>query len=132
MMTIELFNENVKSILDLEVVENYKLINIDLEEEIIFNKKNNKIIFNDFIKYYKNIYGNDISNLFMKTQDFVYQLNLIINELINNGCSDKIIVSDTYNFIKDNNIDIFGACNYDNEDLKNLLEDNMDLEKVKL
>lgn len=131
-MTIELFNQNVKSILDFEVVENYKLINIDLEEEFIFNKKNNKIIFNDFIKYYKSIYGDDISNLFMKTQDFVYQLNLIINELINNGCSDKIIISDTYNFIKDNNIDIFGACNYDNEDLKNLLEDNMDLEKVKL
>jgi len=82
-MDIELFNKNVKSILDKEQVENYKLINIDLEEEIIFNKNNNKKIFNDFMNYYKNIYENDLSNLFMKTQDFVYQLNLIINELIN-------------------------------------------------
>lgn len=130
MMTIELFNENVKNILKSEVVENYKLINIDLEEKIIFNKKNNKMIFNDFIKYYKNIYDDDMSNLFMKTQDFVYQLNLIINTLISNGLSDKLIVNDTYNFIKDNGIDIFGACNYDDEDLKNLLDDNVDMVKL--
>ena len=122
-MDIELFNKNVKSILDKEQVENYKLINIDLEEEIIFNKNNNKKIFNDFINYYKNIYENDLSNLFMKTQDFVYQLNLIINELINIGYSDKRIVNESYNLIKENNIDIFEACDYSEYDLKRISDE---------
>lgn len=122
-MNIKIFNKNVKSILEKEMVENYKLINIDLEEEIIFDKNNNIKIFNDFINYYKNIYGNDLSNLFMKTQDFIYQLNLIINVLINIGYSDKRIVNETYNLLKENNIDIFESCDYSEYDLKRISDE---------
>lgn len=122
-MNIKQFNDNINDILDNGNIENIPIPNIDLIKSIILDNNLNKILFDNFKKSYKSVYGNDLEYFYMKVQDLLYRLHLLINHiLINNLDLDKeeYIYDAIYSYVVNDSLTLYDAVNYDDTDLEEL------------
>ena len=122
-MNIKQFNDNVTDILDDGKIENIPIPNVDLIKSIIIDNNLNKILFDKFKGNYKSTYGNDLEYFYMKVQDLLYRLHLLINHiLINNLDLDKeeYIYDAIYSYVVNDSLSLYDAVNYDDTDLEEL------------
>lgn len=112
----EQFRENVISILEDKNVEGIPLRNINTL----------KYIFNDdelFEKMYKHFEHNflnefDDDDLYMKCEDYVYRLNMLVNKCIIPiyNLQESEDIKNMVNQLLDNSIDLYSAVSYDKTD----------------
>ena len=89
----------------------------------IFECSLNKILFDKFKNNYKSTYGNDLEYFYMKVQDLLYRLHLLINHiLISNLDLDKeeYIYDAIYSYVVNDSLSLYDAVNYDDTDLEEL------------
>ncbi len=110
------FLGTVKDILNIGVIENKPLSNIDLLKKIAKDDNLMNLFYLEFEKNYPMEYGKDM--LFTKTQDFIYRLNMAVNDwLIPSHQIDSIdkIKSTLIDLIFED-IDLYSAVSYDDSD----------------
>lgn len=101
-------------------VENIPLSNIDILKDILKDNDLTNLFFLEFEKNYP--YDDDI--LVCKTQDFIYRLNLAVNEWLipkHNLTNVEDIKSKLFDLVFDD-IDLYSAVNYNDFD-KEIIED---------
>ncbi len=134
MISINQFNKNIIDILNIGSIESIKIFNNDLIRDVVLDKNLNEILFKKFKNNYECIYGDDIDNFYMKTQDLLYRLNLLINNIIIdklNISNEKEIYNVVYSYVTNDSVCLYDAVNYDNTDLQEL-NDSVVLESEKL
>lgn len=128
-MDIKQFNNNINDILDNGNIENIPIPNVDLIKSIVLDTNLNKILFKKFKNNYKSIYGDDLENFYMKVQDLLYRLHLLINHILINNLDvnkEEVIYDAIYSYVINDSISLYDAVNYDDTDLEELKEDLLD------
>lgn len=112
--------ENIKDILSDGHIENYKIKQKFIINEIFKDKKLNKEIYKQF---YNNFLNFEIDDLFMKTQDLLYRLDVLIDQYFikEKGLSEpKDIIYDLKQLMNDD-IDLTSGTDY-TEDMEQLFD----------
>lgn len=125
-MNIKQFNDNINDILDSGNIENISIPNVDLIKRIILNVNLNKILFKKFKDNYKSTYGDDLENFYMKVQDLLYRLHLLINYILISSLDvtkEEDIFDAIYSYIVNDSLSLYDAVNYDDTDLEELKND---------
>lgn len=125
-MNIKQFNDNINDILDSGNIENISIPNVDLIKRIILNVNLNKILFKKFKDNYKSTYGDDLENFYMKVQDLLYRLHLLINHILISSLDvtkEEDIFDAIYSYIVNDSLSLYDAVNYDDTDLEELKND---------
>lgn len=125
-MNIKQFNDNINDILDSGNIENISIPNVDLIKRIILNVNLNKIIFKKFKDNYKSTYGDDLENFYMKVQDLLYRLHLLINYILISSLDvtkEEDIFDAIYSYIVNDSLSLYDAVNYDDTDLEEIKND---------
>lgn len=125
-MNIKQFNDNINDILDSGNIENISIPNVDLIKRIILNVNLNKVIFKKFKDNYKSTYGDDLENFYMKVQDLLYRLHLLINHILISSLDvtkEEDIFDAIYSYIVNDSLSLYDAVNYDDTDLEELKND---------
>lgn len=120
MIKKEEFMDILNDILIEGKVENVPLSNIDILKDILEDNDLTNLFFLEFEKNYS--YDDDI--LVCKTQDFIYRLNLAVNEWLipkHNLTSVEDIKLKLFDLVLDD-IDLYSAVNYNDFD-KEIIED---------
>ena len=110
------FLDNVEDILNVGIIENTPLSNIDILKDISKDDNLMNLFYLEFEKNYPYEDGEDM--LLCKTQDFVYRLNMAINDWlipmheINSIDNIKKVLTDL--IFED--IDLYSAVSYDKSD----------------
>lgn len=128
-MDIKQFNNNINDILDNGNIENIPIPNVDLIKSIVLDTNLNKILFKKFKNNYKSIYGDNLENFYMKVQDLLYRLHLLINHILINNLDvnkEEVIYDAIYSYVINDSISLYDAVNYDDTDLEELKEDLLD------
>lgn len=128
-MDIKQFNNNINDILDNGNIENIPIPNADLIKSIVLDSKLNKILFKNFKNNYKSIYGDDLENFYMKVQDLLYRLHLLVNYILINNLDvnkEEVIYDAIYSYVINDSISLYDAVNYDDTDLEELKQDLLD------
>lgn len=128
-MDIKQFNNNINDILDNGNIESIPIPNADLIKSIVLDSKLNKILFKKFKNNYKSIYGDDLENFYMKVQDLLYRLHLLINYILINNLDvnkEEVIYDAIYSYVINDSISLYDAVNYDDTDLEELKQDLLD------
>lgn len=101
-------------------VEKYQLSNIDLLKDLLKDNDLTNLFFLEFERHYP--YDDDI--LVCKTQDFIYRLNLAVNEWLipNHDITDIDTIKSTLIDLILNHIDLYSAVNYNDSD-KEIIEE---------
>lgn len=120
MIKKEEFMEILNDILIDGKVENYQLSNIDLLKVLLKDNDLTNLFFLEFERNYP--YDDDI--LVCKTQDFIYRLNLAINDWLipKYDITDIEDIKSTLIDLTINHIDLYSAVNYDDSD-KEIIEE---------
>ena len=122
-MNIEEFNNNINHILDEGKIENIPIPNADIIKSIILDNNLNKILFDKFKRNYKSTYGNDLEYFYMKVQDLLYRLHLLINHILINKLDidkEKYVYDAIYSYVINDSLTLYDAVNYDDTDLEEL------------
>lgn len=125
-MNIKQFNDNINDILDSGNIENISIPNVDLIKRIILNVNLNKILFKKFKDNYKSTYGDNLENFYMKVQDLLYRLHLLINHILISSLDvtkEEDIFDAIYSYIVNDSLSLYDAVNYDDTDLEELKND---------
>lgn len=125
-MNIKQFNDNINDILDSGNIENISIPNVDLIKRIILNVNLNKVIFKKFKDNYKSTYGDDLENFYMKVQDLLYRLHLLINHILISSLDvtkEEDIFDVIYSYIVNDSLSLYDAVNYDDTDLEEIKND---------
>ena len=112
----------VNNIINDGKVENIDLSNVDLLKKVFNDSKINDTFCKNFEKNFSLFYKDD---MMMKSQDFVYNLNLLINDvLIPYYETDKpdFIIDKINELSSKEYLDLYSAVSYDNNDLE-IIED---------
>ena len=120
MIKKEEFMDILNDILIEGKVENIPLSNIDILKDILKDNDLTNLFFLEFEKNYP--YDDDI--LVCKTQDFIYRLNLAVNEWLipkHNLTNVEDIKSKLFDLVFDD-IDLYSAVNYNDFD-KEIIQD---------
>lgn len=128
-MDIKQFNNNINDILDNGNIENIPIPNVDLIKSIVLDSNLNKILFKKFKNNYRSIYGDDLENFYMKVQDLLYRLHLLINHILINNLDvnkEEVIYDAIYSYVINDSISLYDAVNYDDTDLEELKQDLLD------
>lgn len=128
-MDIKQFNNIINDILDNGNIENIPIPNVDLIKSIVLDSNLNKILFKKFKNNYKSIYGDDLENFYMKVQDLLYRLHLLINHILINNLDvnkEEVIYDAIYSYVINDSISLYDAVNYDDTDLEELKQDLLD------
>lgn len=128
-MDIKQFNNNINDILDNGNIENIPIPNVDLIKSIVLDSNLNKILFKKFKNNYKSIYGDDLENFYMKVQDLLYRLHLLVNHILINNLDvnkEEVIYDAIYSYVINDSISLYDAVNYDDTDLEELKQDLLD------
>lgn len=128
-MDIKQFNNNINDILDNGNIENIPIPNVDLIKSIVLDSSLNKILFKKFKNNYKSIYGEDLENFYMKVQDLLYRLHLLVNHILINNLDvnkEEVIYDAIYSYVINDSISLYDAVNYDDTDLEELKQDLLD------
>lgn len=126
----DLFGENIHSILKDKNVEGIPLKNINTLRDIL----NDKTLMNKFWKQFENNFtaNCDTDDFYMKTEDFIYRINLLVNDYIiptYGDISNKAIKEKIEDMVN-NNIDLYSAVSYDDTDIL-IIEDFYDIDNGK-
>lgn len=122
-MNIEEFNNNINHILDEGKIENIPIPNADIIKSIILDNNLNKILFDKFKRNYKSTYGNDLEYFYMKVQDLLYRLHLLINYILINKLDidkEEYVYDAIYSYVINDSLTLYDAVNYDDTDLEEL------------
>lgn len=125
-MNIKQFNDNINDILDSGNIESISIPNVDLIKRIVLNVNLNKIIFKKFKDNYKSTYGDDLENFYMKVQDLLYRLHLLINHILISSLDvtkEEDIFDAIYSYIVNDTLSLYDAVNYDDTDLEEIKND---------
>lgn len=126
-MNRSIFNENIDSILNDGKIENISIPNIDEIKSIIMDEELNKLLYQVFKKNYESTYGDDTDYIYLKIQDLLYRLHLLINHILieEYAIKDKNDIYDAvYNYVLDNSI-LYDSVNYDDSDLDELKDETI-------
>ena len=126
----KLFDDAVRDIIDSKSVNNIPLKNIETIKYVLNDKDINKRIYKMFKEDYVVVFGNDKDYLFMKVEDMVYRVNLIINSIIIDlyGITDKNTIKSAIVSLLDNNETyLFDGISYDSSDYEVIHDYNQDI-----
>lgn len=126
----KLFDDAVRDIIDSKSVNNIPLKNIETIKYVLNDKDINKRIYKMFKEDYVVVFGNDKEYLFMKVEDMVYRVNLIINSIIIDlyGITDKNTIKNAIISLIDNHETyLFDAISYDSSDYEVIHDYNQDI-----
>lgn len=129
-MTQKEFNNCINDIFNEKKIENITIYNVDIIRSVLNSKIINDYLYSGFINNYKNEYGTDESYFFMKVQDMVYRLHLLVNyNIINKYClKDKDIIKNVLEqLISSNTINLYDAVSYDNNDYEIIESQELDV-----
>ena len=119
------------------ILNNGKVEGVDLERKDllkdIFNDKRIQNIFYDGFKDNFSLFYND--DMLMKSQDFIYQLNLFINySLIPYYETENLdfLVEKTKELCINSNLDLYSSVNYNNFDIEIIREFNSIIKEKEL
>jgi hypothetical protein len=122
MITKNDFMSNIKDILDIGKVEKIQLSNIDILKDIFKDDNLTNLFYLEFEKNYS--IENDKDMLFSKTQDFIYRLNMAVNDWLipmHNINTTEEIKSKLIDLIFED-IDLYSAVDYNDSD-KELIDE---------
>ena len=125
-MNIEQFNNNINDILNSGTIENVPIPNVDLIKSIILENNLNYLLFDKFKKNYKSTYGDDLEFFYIKIQDLLYRLHLLINHILINKLDDNkedYIYNAIYLYVINDSLTLYDAVNYDDTDLEELKDE---------
>ncbi len=110
------FIRNVKDIINSGKVEGISLSNVDILKSITEDKKLMSLFYEKFNNDYPVEYGSDM--LFCKTQDFVYRLNIAINDWLipEYNITDITDIKNTLSNLANEDIDLYSSVSYDDSD----------------
>lgn len=119
------FKKNVKAILDAGAIENIPIKQLNILKNISKDKNLMHLFFLEFEHHFP--YEDGIDMLLCKTQDFIYRLDMAINDWLipKYNLDDNSIKSTLMDLIFDD-IDLYSAVNYDDSDLE-IIEEYNDL-----
>lgn len=126
----KLFDDAVRDIIDSKSVNNIPLKNIEIIKYVLNDKDINKRIYKMFKEDYVVVFGNDKDYLFMKVEDMVYRVNLIINSIIIDlyGITDKNTIKSAIVSLLDNHETyLFDGISYDSSDYEVIHDYNQDI-----
>lgn len=126
----KLFDDAVRDIIDSKSVNNIPLKNIETIKYVLNDKDINKRIYKMFKEDYVVVFGNDKDYLFMKVEDMVYRVNLIINSIIIDlyGITDKNTIKSAIVSLLDNHETyLFDGISYDSSDYAVIHDYNQDI-----
>lgn len=126
----KLFDNAVRDIIDSKSVNNIPLKNIETIKYVLNDKDINKRIYKMFKEDYVVVFGNDKDYLFMKVEDMVYRVNLIINSIIIDlyGITDKNTIKNAIVSLLDNHETyLFDGISYDSSDYEVIHDYNQDI-----
>lgn len=126
----KLFDDAVRDIIDSKSVNNIPLKNIETIKYVLNDKDINKRIYKMFKEDYVVVFGNDKDYLFMKVEDMVYRVNLIINSIIIDlyGITDKNTIKSAIVSLLDNHETyLFDGISYDSNDYEVIHDYNQDI-----
>jgi len=126
----KLFDDAVRDIIDSKSVNNIPLKNIETIKYVLNDKDINKRIYKMFKEDYVVVFGNDKDYLFMKVEDMVYRVNLIINSIIIDlyGITDKNTIKNAIVSLLDNHETyLFDGISYDSSDYEVIHDYNQDI-----
>jgi len=122
MITEKDFKDNIEDILNVGIIESKPIKQLDMLKDIYKDDNLTHLFFLEFEKNYP--YEDGLDMLFCKTQDFVYRLDMAINDwLIPTHNLDTL--SDIKSTLIDlifEDIDLYSAVNYDESD-KELIDE---------
>lgn len=114
MITKQDFLDNVEDILNVGIIENKPLSNIDILKSI--SKDDN--LMNLFYLEFESNYPDEDDMLFCKTQDFIYRLNMAINDWLipMHGINTIEDIKSTLTDLIFEDIDLYSAVSFDESD----------------
>lgn len=114
MITKQDFLDNVEDILNVGIVESKPLSNIDILKSI--SKDDN--LMNLFYLEFESNYPDEDDMLLCKTQDFIYRLNMAINDWLipMHGINTLEEIKSTLTDLIFEDIDLYSAVNFDESD----------------
>ena len=118
------FIKNVKSLLDDGNVEGIKLDNIETLKQVFNNQDLQNVFCNDFLKNFSLFYNDD---LYMKSQDFTYQLDMFINKSLipyYENSDINFIIDKVKDYSINSDLDLYSAVSYDDSDKELINEFN--------
>lgn len=127
------FNNNITQILDSKRIENISLKNVNFIKNIIFDKHINKQLYKNFKENYEISYGDDLEWLYMKTEDLVYRINLLVNNCIIDkyGLVDENFLKEVVLlFIENRNVSFYDAVSFDDSDYEIISEFDFELKEL--
>lgn len=123
-MNIKSFDEIINNILSQEKIENVPLKNCNLIKQVIFDDK----LHNTFYKKFESSFNScveDDSLINTKINDFVYRVNIFINNYLIDKCNidDKqLMVIETHKYLNDN-FDFYSAVDYSDFDIEEIVSE---------
>lgn len=129
------FFKNVNNILSTGMIENIKIKNIDIFINIFKNLTLSDKLYNNFIKNYNYEYSSD-DMLLTKTNDFMYRINLAINDWLIpiHKIDETEAIKEALNNLIDKGIDLYSAVSYDLSDMEIIeeFENILSYEKINI
>ena len=122
-MNIEQFNININDILNNGKIENIPIPNVNMIKNIILESNLNKQLFAKFKSNYELTYGNDLEYFYMKVQDLLYRLHLLINLILVGKLDidkEEYIYDAIYFYVTNDFLNLYDAVNYDDTDFEEL------------
>lgn len=108
--------QNINDILTEGIIEGQTLNNIDVLKEIFKDNEISNLLYKNFKSNFDFSFSYD--DLYMKTQDLVYRVNLLVDNLIVPLYGDKDftkIKNEMKSFVQ-SDIDLYSAVSYDDSD----------------
>lgn len=116
------FLSNVEDILNVGIIENKPLSNIDILKSIAKDDNLMNLFYLEFESNYPYEDGTDM--LFCKTQDFIYRLNMAVNDWLipMHGIDTLENIKSTLSDLIFKDIDLYSAVSFDDSD-KELIDE---------
>lgn len=125
-----IFKENLNSLLNDKSVENIPLKEVSILSYLINDDDLFDNIYNHFKKEFNSLF--EIDDLYMKSEDFMYRLNLLVNDYIipRYGNINNHDIKEKVKELVNRNIDLYSSVSYDDTDIL-IIEDFYDIDNGK-
>lgn len=116
------FKDNIEDILNVGIIESKPIKQLDMLKDIYKDDNLTHLFFLEFEKNYP--YEDGLDMLFCKTQDFVYRLDMAINDWLipTHNLETLSDIKSTLIDLIFEDIDLYSAVNYDESD-KELIDE---------
>lgn len=125
-----IFKANLNSFLNDKAVENIPLKNVSVLSYLINEDDLFDNMYNHFKKEFNSLF--EINDLYMKSEDFMYRLNLLVNDYIipRYGNINNHDIKEKVKELVNRNIDLYSSVSYDDTDIL-IIEDFYDIDNGK-